>query len=62
MCRFVVQIKKAMLNVSDKLFHLTFVVREPVSEALWDWFLQVNKSLFFFVEAMLYSVYSTQVC
>lgn len=34
MCRFVVQIKKAMLNVSDKLFRFTFVVHEPVSEAL----------------------------
>lgn len=30
MCRFVVQIKKAMLNVSDKLFHLTLVVPKPV--------------------------------
>lgn len=46
MCRFVVQIKKATLNGSDKLFHLTFVVRAPVSEAAWDWSSQVTKSLF----------------
>lgn len=46
MCRFVVQIKKAMLNRSDKLFHLTFVVCAPVSEAAWYWPSQVTKSPF----------------
>lgn len=46
MCRFVVQIKKATLNGLDKLFHLTFVVCAPVSEAAWDCSSQVTKSLF----------------
>lgn len=46
MCRFVVQIKKAMLNGLDKLFHLTFVVHAPVSEAAWDCPSQFTKSLF----------------
>lgn len=46
MCRFVVQIKKATLNGSDKLFHLTFVVCAPVSEVAWDCSSQFIKSLF----------------
>lgn len=46
MCRFVVQIKKATLNGLDKLFHLTFVVRAPVSEVAWDCSSQFIKSFF----------------
>lgn len=46
MCRFVVQLKKAKLNGLDKLFHLTFVVHAPVSEAAWDCSSQFTKSLF----------------
>jgi len=34
-----------MLNGSDKLLHLTFVVHAPVSEAAWDWSSQVTKFL-----------------
>ncbi len=55
MCRFVVQIKKATLNGSVKLFHLTFVVHAPVSEVAWDCFSQFIKSLFS-VEVAFYSL------
>lgn len=56
MCRFVVQIKKATLNGLDKLFHLTFVVRAPVSEVAWDCSSQFIESLFLSWSGILFSL------
>lgn len=47
MCRFVVQIKKATLNGSERLLRLTFVLCAPVSEVAWDCSSHFIKSLFF---------------